>query len=474
MASAKVEAELLVGSQGAGTLMPRGAKVHFIGIGGIGMSALARVLLADGYQVSGTDLKASSIIHELVLAGAQIRIGHSYDYLPPDTNLVVVSSAIGGDNPELKAARDLNFPVIKRGQLLAMLMQQKKGIAVAGAHGKTTTSSMIARVLQAAGADPTVLLGGQPQDHGTNGQLGRGEYLVAEADESDGSFLLLSPWVTVVTNIEADHLDYYQSLDMIEQAFARFLGQIRPDGFAVVCADDDVAARIARHCPVPHYLYGIDTEADYVAKAIELAPNKSRCEVFYHGDLIGDLELSLRGRHNIANALAAVTVAHRLEIPFPVARESLASFKGVRRRYHRMGMARGVTIIDDYAHHPTEIKMVLLAARQDSPRRLIAVFQPHRYSRTAHLYKEFGMAFKEADVVIVTDVYSAGEKPVPGVSGELIWKAIKENGHPSVHYIPKLDQVTSYLQDNCQAGDMVLTLGAGDVYTVGKDLLQMG
>ncbi|MBC7341306.1 MAG: UDP-N-acetylmuramate--L-alanine ligase [Clostridia bacterium] len=471
--SAKVEAELRAGEKGAGTLLSRGAKVYFIGIGGIGMSALARVLLADGYQISGSDLKASSIINELVLAGAKVRIGHHHSYLPADTDLVVVSSAIGEDNPELQAARELNLPVIKRGQLLALLMKNKKGIAVAGAHGKTTTSSMIARILQAWGADPTILLGGQPQDSGTNGELGLGEYLVAEADESDGSFLLLSPWVTVVTNIEADHLDYYRSLDTIEEAFRRFLSQTRPGGFAVLCADDGVVARIARHCQVPHFLYGIDAEADYVARNLEFAPSKSRCDVYYHGDLIGDLELSLRGRHNIANALAAVTVAHRLGVPFSVARESLALFKGVKRRYHRIGVARGVTVIDDYAHHPTEIRMVLLAARQDSPRRVIAVFQPHRYSRTAYLYREFGKAFDQADIVIVTDVYGAGEKPMAGVSGELVWKAIKENGHPSAYYIPELGQVAPYLRDNCQAGDMVLTLGAGDVYTVGKEFLEM-
>jgi len=446
-------------------------KVHFVGIGGVGMSGLAALLLSRGHEVSGSDLKPSDLAEKLKSQGATIYKGHRAENVGA-AELVVISSAIKPDNPELVAARERGLPVIRRGELLSVVMQDHLGIAVAGAHGKTTTTAMAGAVLMAGGLDPTILVGGKWPAIGGNFRAGKSPYFVTEADESDGSFLLLSPVVAAVTNIENDHLDYYGSFSSLVRAFKDFLARVKPGGVAVVCADDPNLRAIVKEVPTAVVGYGTSAEASWRLKEVSFAGAVSEATLYFRGARIGRLRLNIPGMHNLLNATCAVAVGHHLGIPFNVAAGALQSFRGVGRRFELLGSVRGITVIDDYAHHPTEIAAAIRMARQLAPARVVAVFQPHRYTRTALLYPEFGRAFSEADLVIVDEIYSAGEEPLSGVSAELIREAISRHDRREVLRLPSTNGA-AFLAGLVHPGDLVLTLGAGDIYEVGRALVAL-
>ncbi len=445
---------------------------HFIGIVGAGMSGLARIMLARGEKVSGCDLVDSPVVRALREAGAEVFVGHSPAHLREGVDVVVVSAAVPEDNVELCAARERGLTVLTRGELLARLMAGYKGIAVAGSHGKTTTTSMISLVLASCGLDPTCVIGGEVRDIGGNARLGKGEYFVAETDESDGSFLLLVPYIAVVTNIDNDHLDYYREVGKIEEAFSRFLARLQPGGFAVLCTDDPRVRRLAAEARRPVVTYGLGGEAEYTAQITELAGFSSFSRVFRRGECLGELKLAVPGAHNVQNALAAVAVAEKLGLPFPEVAAALASFRGVRRRFQLVSDAGGVLIVDDYAHHPTEIATLLQAARALPRERLLVVFQPHRYTRTLLLREEFGGAFRGADLVVVVPLYPAGERPIPGVSAELIAAEVARKGQRVIS-LGGLAEAVEFLVREVRPGDLVLTVGAGDVWRVGEDLARL-
>jgi len=446
-------------------------RVHFVGIGGAGMSSLGRVLLQKGVQVSGSDIKCTSTTEELARLGAVIHYGHAAQNLG-DAEMVVVSSAIPSDNVEVLAARKRGIPVVHRAEMLAHLMRLQQGIAVAGAHGKTTTTALIALVLEKAGFDPTVVIGGEANHLGSGARAGRGAYLVAEADESDGSFLKLSPRIAVVTNVEADHLDYYGTFERVCEAFYNFLRRLPPNGLAVICLDDPFLAALAGRLETSVCTYGENPRADYVLRAVSLNGTGSRGEVWWQGrKKLGVLELSVPGVHNLKNALAAVAVGRYLALDFASIAKIMAHFQGVRRRFQLLGEVNGIKIIDDYAHHPTEIEATLRAARQIGPRRVVAVFQPHRFTRTYFLYDAFGKALSGADVVLVNAVYPAGEKPIPGVDAGLIVRALQNRG-TRPYYCATQDEVIEKLAEITRAGDLVLILGAGDIWQSGVRFLR--
>lgn len=444
-------------------------RTHFIGIGGSGMSGLAKILLELGQPVSGSDVQLTSTTDKLQALGAKIYAGHSKENIGPDVKLVVRSTAISPNNPEILRAQELHIPIIHRGELLAQLTERKKAIAVAGAHGKTTTTSMLACVLSRGGLDPTIVVGGELQDIGGNAKYGRGQYLIAEADESDGSFLKLHPHVAVVTNIEDDHLDHYGSVENIIKAFEKFINLVPEDSFCVLCADDPELDRMSRHRKNV-FTYGLTGSPDYKAVDLILEGAVSQAQIYFKEQFLGTLELTVPGQHNISNALAAIAVAHQLGLNFQVMAEALKNFRGAGRRFQTVGNFNGIRIIDDYAHHPTEIRATLSAAKQLKPKRLWAVFQPHRYSRTRQLYKEFGKSFRDADQVIVNSIYAASEQPIPGITAELIAEEIKKNG-TAVQYMAAKEEIVQYLARECTSGDLVLTIGAGNIWTVGPELL---
>jgi UDP-N-acetylmuramate--alanine ligase len=444
--------------------------VHFIGIGGTGMSGLAKILLELGFSVSGSDLVATPVTKRLETLGATCYIGHEAKNVT-NPSLVVVSSAIKPDNPELKTAQKRMLPVIHRSELLAYLMEKQKGIAVAGTHGKTTTTSMLALVLEKNGLDPTVVVGGELSDLGSNAKLGQGEYLVTEADESDGSFLKLKPVASIITNIEDDHLDYYGNISKIKDGFSKFISRTTDTAF--VCLDDPQIIEVINNCKLPLVTYAINNQrADYVLKNVHLNPKGSRGEVFYHGHLMGLLELAIPGQHNLLNALAALAAARWVGLDFERVALALRHFLGVGRRFQLLGEVRGIKVVDDYAHHPSEIKATLQAARQIKPQRIISVFQPHRYTRTLFLSEHFGSAFKQSDLVIVSEIYSAGEACLNGVNAQLIVKAILRQGNKEVKYIADKKEIVPYLAGVIRPGDLVITIGAGDIWTVGEALVK--
>lgn len=449
-------------------------RVHFIGIGGAGMSAIATVLLGmGGYRVSGSDIKGSVVTERLKKQGAICHIGHAAQNITNEIDAVIVSTAIAPDNPEILEAKRLGIPLVRRGEMLARLMKEKKGIAVAGAHGKTTTTSMIALVLENNGLDPTIIIGGDLSNIGGNAKQGHGEYLVAEADESDGSFLLLDPKITVVTNIEDDHMDYYKSQENIIKAFRQFLHKVPTDGLAVLCKNDPVLREMGPTLSCPVITYGPKgCNADYEIEVLAVMDGLSRGDIFYHGERLGTLELHVPGQHNLLNALAAVAVGRHIGIEFAGIARALREFWGAKRRYQRIGESQGVQVVDDYAHHPTEIKATLQAARSAHPGRIITVFQPHRYTRTRQLYREFGQSFQNADQVILTDIYAASETPIEGIHTKLIVDAIPHREGQEVIYLPTLKDAADFLQKNVQSGDLVLTMGAGDVWTLGGELIR--
>ncbi|WP_071520452.1 UDP-N-acetylmuramate--L-alanine ligase [Neomoorella thermoacetica] len=449
-----------------------GGWTHFVGIGGVGMSALARILLAQGYRVSGSDPKENQFTRSLEAAGAIIYHQHDAANLAPGVQEVVISSAVPSSNPEVVAARQRSLPVVKRGELLARLFNARRGIAVAGAHGKTTTSALVALVMKEGGLEPAAVIGGYVREFASNAYPGRGDFLVAEADESDGSFLWLKPEIALITNIEADHLEHYGSLDRIVAAFKDFIDQIRPGGKAILCAEDPRVAGLVACSPRQVITYGLNGRPDYRATGVQMAGMGGRAAIYYRDQYLGQLTMAVPGRHNILNALGAIAAGHQLGIPFAVMARALGQFRGVGRRFEILWDDGTTRVVDDYAHHPTEIRATLAAASQVGAKRVVAVFQPHRYTRTHHLYREFGQAFRQADIVIVNDIYPAGEAPLPGVNSQLITGEIKGSGHQQVYYLPTLEETLAFLKKSCRPGDLVLTLGAGDVWRVGMGLAQ--
>ncbi|MBR5908411.1 MAG: UDP-N-acetylmuramate--L-alanine ligase [Schwartzia sp.] len=448
--------------------------IHFIGVGGAGMSALARILLDQGYQVSGSDQKMSDVAKQLAARGAKIFEGHDAANVK-GADAVVVSTAIPENNVELAAAKAQGIRRLHRSDINAALLNAAKGIAVAGAHGKTTTTSMIGLILEHGGVDPTIVIGGQVDYLADgNARLGRGEYLVSEADESDGSFLKLLPHIAVVTNVENDHMDHYGTMENIKKAFRQFLENTdEKTGTCVLCADNENLREISRNLPRRVVFYGTSEDADY--RAVNIAPEGTGVafDVEKDGETLVRVRLNIPGHHNVLNALGSVVTGILCGVSPQKSAEALARFHGAKRRFETKGRAAGVWIVDDYAHHPTEIAATLRAARQTSPKRLVCAFQPHRYSRTQLLQKEFGGAFKDADLLILTDVYSAGEAPIAGVTGETIVSAVKAATGQKTTYIKTRTDVAPYLETIVRDGDLVLTMGAGDIYHTGEELLAL-
>jgi UDP-N-acetylmuramate--alanine ligase len=446
--------------------------IHFVGIGGIGMSGIAEVLLNLGYTVSGSDLADSDITRRLARLGVGYCPGHRAENVA-QADVVVVSSAVTAENVEVVMAKARKIPVIPRAEMLAELMRMKYGVAVAGSHGKTTTTSLTATVLAKGGLDPTVVIGGRLNSLGGNAKLGQGEFMVAEADESDGSFLKLTPMVAVVTTIDREHLDFYKNLAEIQMAFGQFLNKVPFYGFCLVCADEPNIRAILPCLTKKVFTYGLQGDVDYSACEVQTQGFGSAFIATRHGRVVGSVVLNIPGLHNIRNALAAIATGMELDIPFVCIQEALRVFSGIHRRFEVKGEARGVTVVDDYGHHPTEIEATLRTARLVWPdRRLMVIFQPHRYTRTQALGKEFCLPLMTADVLLLTEVYGAGELPIPGVSGALIWEGVQTLGHPEVLFLPRREDLVAEMVRHIRGGDVVLTLGAGDIWQVGEQVLK--
>ena len=464
--------------QHSGDLAKAFPRVHFVGIGGVGMSGIAEVLCTLGYQVSGSDNADNATTRRLQKLGVEIHRGHAASNVL-EADCVVVSSAIRVDNPELMEARAQRIPVVPRAEMLAELMRFKRGIAVAGTHGKTTTTSLTASVLAEGGIDPTFVIGGQLLAAGANARLGDGEWLVAEADESDGSFLRLNPQIAIVTNIDADHLENYGGdFAQVKAAFDEFMHRLPFYGLAVLCHDHPRVRALIAGGRVEKRLvtYGLGAEADYRATEVRFDGLRSRFVAFGRGERLGEVTLAMPGLHNVQNALGVLAVAEFLGVRFEVFREALAHFQGVGRRFTVRGEAAGVTVVDDYGHHPAEIRATLAAARSGiaaGGRRIVVAFQPHRYTRTRDLMDEFAAAFDDAEVVALTEIYGAGEEPIPGVTGEALAEAVRGHGHQDVQYLPRRAELGAALGPLLRRGDLLITLGAGDIWQVGDEVLRV-
>lgn len=457
------------------------AHIHFVGIGGIGMSGIAMVLLEMGYKVSGSDLKASRITKRLEMLGATCYADHNSENVI-GADVIVVSSAIPEDNPEIIEARKRNIKIIQRAEMLGSLMKEKTGIAVAGTHGKTTTTSMVAKVLEYNGLNPTVVIGGELNDSGSNAKLGYDPYFIAEADESDASFLNLSPKIAIITSIDSDvnlnvmpysacNFDYEMTMKKIKENFLIFINRIPDDGKIILCSDNSHIRELIPEISKPIITYGINSGADLEASNISLARFCSTSTVKYKGKILGELTLRVPGKHNVLNALASIAVGLQIGMDFDSIKEALFDFQGVKRRFQIYGEIGDVLIVDDYAHNPSKIKAALHAAQTGWKNRVVAVFQPHRYSRTMFLFNEFTEAFSDADVLIVTDIYSAGEEPILGIKGENIAETIHSKvKKKEVFYIPKAEDVIAFLHKNSRPGDLIITLGAGDICKVAEKL----
>ena len=450
--------------------MKQMTSVHFIGIGGVGMSPLAELLHRRGHRVSGSDLKAGTNTERMRAAGIDVYIGHAAEQLPK-ADVVVRSSAIGDDNPEIIRARALGLPVVRRGELLADLLAGHEAIIVAGTHGKTTTSSMIAHVLAETGSDPTALIGGRLASTDSGLRYGRDDLYVCECDESDGSFLHLRPTLAVLTNVDPEHLDHYGSVQALEDAFVEFTAGLPVDGVCVACVDQPRLAALLPRIERRIVSYGIDREADLEVRDVRPDGLGMRFALRDRGRDVGEGFVPMPGRHNVSNALATLCVAREREIPWQHATEALATFAGVDRRFSLRGEAAGVQVIDDYAHHPAELEATLAGARGQHAGRIVVVFQPHRFTRTRDHFDGFTAAFDEADAVWITDVYAAGDAPIPGITGEALAEAISRRNTVSACHSAGLDDVLSALPASLEAGDLVLTLGAGDVSSLGPKLL---
>src|SRR5512143_1163688 len=445
--------------------------IHFVGIGGIGMSGIAEVLLNLGYHVTGSDLKESEVTRRLASLGCDIAYGHRKENVK-EADVVVVSSAIRPGNPEVEVAEQRLIPVIPRAEMLAELMRMKVGIAIAGTHGKTTTTSLIATVLAAAGLDPTVVSGGRLNSLGSNPRLGQGDFLVAEADESDGSFVRLMPTLAVVTNIDPEHLDYYRGIEEIKEAFLNFLNKIPFYGLAVLCLDHPNIQSLIPRLKKRFTTYGLTTQADFQAKEILFEGLSTSFDVLRQRKEIGRLKIQMPGLHNVYNALATVATAFELDIPFSTVQETLRDFSGIQRRFQIKGEKKGILVVDDYGHHPVEIMATLKAARTGWARRIVAVFQPHRYTRTQTLFKDFLTAFYDADVLVLTDIYPAGEDRIEGVESKALFEGLHEYGHKDVTYLAEKGKIVDHLLRILSPGDLVITLGAGDIWQVSEELVK--
>ena len=450
------------------------AHVHFVGIGGIGMSGIAEVLLNLGYRISGSDLKESDVTRRLTQMGARCLYGHKAENLL-DSDVVVISSAVKKDNAEVVAARQRKIPVIPRAEMLAELMRLKYSVAIAGSHGKTSTTSMVASVLHAAGMDPTAVVGGKVNVIGSNARLGRSELMVVEADESDGSFLKLHPSIAVVTNIDPEHMDHYKTLDALKAGFTEFCNRVPFYGLNILCLDHPNVQALLPHIDKRFVTYGSVHTADYRLEGVELDGYATKFRAFRHETDLGEFTVKMVGAHNAMNALSVIAVAEELDVPLDTVRKALAEFGGVQRRFTIKGEAKGVTVVDDYGHHPTEVKATLAGARRAFGRRIVAAFQPHRYTRTHDLMSDFVSAFNDADVVFLTNIYAAGEDPIPGVTGKALADAVVAHGHRDVTFIEKRADLAAAIAGRVKAGDSVITLGAGDITQVGPDhLAQLG
>jgi len=449
--------------------------IHFVGIGGIGMSGIAEVLLNLGYRVSGSDAKKSAITDRLEKLGAKIFEGHDTANVS-DAQVVVTSTAVRADNPEVVEAVRKQVPVIPRAEMLAELMRLKYGIAIAGSHGKTTTTSMVATVLDRAGVDPTIVVGGRVNTLGSNAKLGRGDFMVVEADESDKSFLKLSPTIAVVTNIDLEHLDFYSGIEEIREHFVQFVNKVPFYGSVIICLDDVNIQMIIPQITRRVITYGMRAHAEIAASDVQISRDNfgSSFTVRRRGEELGRIKLNVPGEHNVCNALAAVAVALDLEVDFDKIADGLVAFTGAGRRFELKGLVpddgKGILVVDDYGHHPTEIRATLAAAKT-SGRRLVVLFQPHRYTRTAALREEFARSFYDAEVVLLADIYAASEDPIPGVTSQALAEEIEKFGHRNVRYIGSVENGAQALLDTAQPGDLVLTLGAGSIWRVSEEFL---
>lgn len=448
-------------------------KVHMIGIGGIGMSGIAEVLLAMNFKVSGSDKLLSETTDRLQNLGAEIFEGHSEENIKDDVDVVVYSSAVTQDNVEIIEAKRRKIPVIRRAEMLAELMRLKYGIGIAGTHGKTTTTSMVGLVMLEGGFDPTVIVGGKLSGFGgTNARLGYGEFIVVEADEFDRSFLQLTPAIAVITTMDSEHLDIYKDLDDIKEAFIEFANKVPFYGFVVLCLDEESLQDILPYLKRKVITYGLTSQADVRAYDISFNRNQSNFKVRYKDEYLGEINLKIPGLHNVKNSLVAVTIAKELGINFDVIKSALNKFTGVYRRFEIKGEVNNILVIDDYAHHPTEVSTTLSAIRSGWERRIVAVFQPHLYTRTRDFYKDFAKSFLNSDVFICTDVYPAREDPIQGISGQLITDAATKFGHKNVVYIKEKELIPDELMKYVKEGDIVITMGAGDIYKFGEKFLE--
>ncbi len=448
-------------------------KIHFVGIGGMGMCGIAEVLNNMGYQVSGSDIQESAITRHLASIGCQVAYGHRAENLDR-SDVVVISSAIKGYNPEIEAARALMIPVIPRAEMLGELMRLKTGVAVAGSHGKTTTTTMIANVLMSAGMDPTAVIGGRVNNLGlANARWGKSEYLVAEADESDGSFLTLAPTYAVVTNMDAEHMDHYGSVEKLEQAFVNFVNRIPFYGMAALCMDNPGVQAFLPRLQKRFVTYGIAAQATYRARNVRHDGMITRYMAWRRAEELGEIILPMPGQHNVLNSLAVLAICDALEVPFATIAEALSSFEGIQRRFTVRGEVDGITIVDDFAHHPAEIRATLSGARAAFPgRRIVAAFQPHRYSRTRDQFQEFARSFYDADKVVMCDVFAAGEAVISEANTEALVKAAAANGHTDVTYVPRRSDIAAYLEPELRPSDIVITLGAGDIQLSCNELIE--
>ncbi|MBI5233251.1 MAG: UDP-N-acetylmuramate--L-alanine ligase [Deltaproteobacteria bacterium] len=446
-------------------------KIHFIGIGGSGMNGIAEVLLNMGYEVSGSDISSTDATERLGRLGAVIFHGHAKANVR-GSDCVVYSSAVKKSNPEFEEAVSLHIPVIPRAEMLAELMRMKYGVAVAGMHGKTTATSMAASVLALGGIDPTIVIGGRLNSLGANARLGAGEYLIAEADESDGSFLKLTPVIAVVTNIDREHMDHYKDMDEIISTFLSFMNKVPFYGSVVVCLDDPILQGLLPCITRRLITYGFSAQSDLNARAVWQEGSRTSFDVFSANTPLGRVAINMPGRHNVLNALAAIAVARELDIDFSAIKAGLEGFAGVERRFQIRGREKDIMIVDDYGHHPVEIRAVIKAAKEGwKTSRTIVVFQPHRYTRTKDLFTEFLSAFNDAEKLVLTDIYPAGEAPIDGITGERLFCEIKNHGHKDVVFVPYVKDVALYLKEIVKPGDMVITMGAGDVWKAGVRLL---
>ncbi|HSL60390.1 MAG TPA: UDP-N-acetylmuramate--L-alanine ligase [Desulfotignum sp.] len=447
--------------------------IHFVGIGGIGMSGIAELLINLGYTVSGSDLKLSPITQRLADKGAVIFKGHGTKQVA-GADVLVTSTAISSENPEVVRAKEMGIPIIPRAEMLAELMRIKYAIAVSGAHGKTSTTAMIAQILNTAGLDPTVIIGGLLMGLDTNALHGQGDFIVAEADESDGSFLKYAPAIAAVTNIDLEHLDFYKDIEDIKDNFVKFINSVPFYGVAILCLDNEHIQNILPRIMVRHTTFGLAVQADLRAKEIRFKDGKSRFTVSHHNQDLGEIVLNIAGQHNISNALAGIATGLELKVPFDTIKKALEEIKGVRRRLEIKGEKKGIVVMDDYGHHPTEIAATLNAVRESFPnRRLVVVFQPHRYTRTRALFNEFSRAFYQCDVLVLVPIYAASELPIPGVDSERLCRGIQDHGHKDASFAPDFTQALSMVTHKLAPNDMVLTLGAGNIYTLGEQLLEI-